>query len=109
MWELRLYVAQRRTAMLMVPLILGHLAVIFYATGSELSASDILARTRGSIGWAAFYGAFVILAAVHGAIGVRTVLREWSPLEGRILDVIMVAFGAVLIALGARAVVAVVA
>ena len=35
----------------------------------SLSAAEILGRTRGSIGWAAFYGLFVVAAALHGAIG----------------------------------------
>ena len=48
---------QRVTAALMVPLILVHLAVIFYATRSGLTAADILARTRGSVVWALNYGA----------------------------------------------------
>ncbi|MFT5510150.1 MAG: fumarate reductase subunit C [Hyphomicrobiaceae bacterium] len=107
MWDLRLYVIQRATAMLMVPLILAHLVIIFYATQTGISAEGILSRTAGSLGWAVFYGVFVVLAAVHGAIGVRTVLREWSPLRGGLLDAIMFIFAALLIGLGARAVVAV--
>ena len=47
--NVRLYVWQRATAALMVPLLLVHLAVIFYATRKGLSAADILARTRGSV------------------------------------------------------------
>ena len=107
MWDLRLYIIQRTSAMLMVPLILIHLLVIFYATQIGITAEQILSRTAGSFGWALFYGAFVVLAAVHGAIGVRTVLREWSRMRGIALEATMFAFGALLIALGARAVVAV--
>jgi len=104
---LRLYVLQRMTAALMVPLIIGHLIVIFYATSNGLSAAEILGRTRGSIGWALYYGLFVILASVHGAIGVRGVLREWTRLTPGALDAIMWAFGLLLAILGARAVAAV--
>ncbi len=107
MWDLRLFVVQRITAVLMVPLILAHLFIIFYATQVGISAENILARTSGSLGWAVFYGVFVVLAALHGAIGVRTVLREWSSLRGSALDAIMVIFAILLIALGARAVIAV--
>ena len=107
MWDLRLYVIQRTTAMLMVPLILAHLAIIFFATQNGISAAGILSRTAGSPGWAVFYGAFVVLAAVHGAIGVRTVLREWTSLRGAVLDAAMFVFAALLIVLGARAVIAV--
>lgn len=105
---LRLYLLQRVTAALMVPLIIGHLMVIFYATSNELSAAEILGRTRGSIGWALYYCLFVILASVHGAIGVRGVLREWTRLAPGALDATMWAFGLLLAILGARAVVAVV-
>ena len=75
--NLRLYILQRLTAALMVPLILGHLIVIFYATRKGLSAADILGRTRGSFWWALYYGVFVLAAALHGAIGVRSVASEW--------------------------------
>src|SRR5919106_5881742 len=104
----RLYFWQRLTAALMAPLIVGHLIVVFYATSAGLSAADILGRTRGSVGWALYYGAFVVLAAIHGAIGVRTVVGEWTPLRGRGLDVLMWGFGILLFLLGLRAVVAVV-
>ena len=110
--NVRLYVLQRLTAALMVPLIAAHLVVIFYATRKGLSAADILARTKGSVGWALFYGVFVAAAAVHGAIGVRSVASEWSPRalkrNPRLLDFLMWGFGATLLVLGLRAVAAVV-
>ena len=104
----RLYLWQRLTAALMAPLIAGHLAIIFYATSTGLSAAGILARTRGSVGWALFYGAFVVLAAIHAAIGVRAIAGEWTPLRDRGLDALMWGFGLVLLLLGQRAVIAVV-
>ena len=106
--NVRLYVWQRTTAALMVPLLLVHLAVIFYATRKGLSAADMLARTRGSLSWALFYGVFVAAVAVHASIGVRTVLNEWSPLRARFIDVVVVLFGLMLAVLGFRAVAAVV-
>ena len=110
--NIRLYVLQRFTAALMVPLIVGHLVVIFYASRKGLSAADILGRTRGSFLWALFYGLFVLAAAIHGAIGVRSVASEWAPRalrrNPRSLDFLMWAFGVMLAFLGLRAVVAVV-
>jgi len=106
--NVRLYVWQRLTAALMVPLVLVHVAIIFYATREGMTAADILARTRGSIAWASFYGAFVVAVAIHAAIGVRNVLTEWSPLEDRSAGILASAFGALLLLLGARAVVVVV-
>jgi fumarate reductase subunit C len=106
--NVRLYVWQRLTAAIMAPLVLVHVVVIFYATRKGLSAADILARTRGSLIWASFYGAFVVAAAVHAAIGVRNVLTEWSPLRDRGAGMLAGTFGVLLFLLGARAVVAVV-
>jgi fumarate reductase subunit C len=107
--NVRLYLWQRGTAALMVPLLIVHLAVIFYATRRGLSASDILARTRGSIAWAAFYGVFVAAAAVHASIGLRNILAEWTPFGPRNSGFVAIAFGIVVAALGIRAVIAVVA
>ena len=106
--NVRLYVWQRATAALMVPLVAVHLAIIFYATRQGLSAADILARTRGSIAWGAYYGLFVAAVSIHAAIGVRNVLAEWSPLAERRAGQLAVAFGLLLAALGFRAVAAVV-
>ena len=106
--NVRLYVWQRATAAIMAPLVLIHIAVIFYATRHGVSAADILARTRGSIAWTSFYGLFVLAVSIHASIGVRNVLTEWSPLKDRSAGIFASAFGALLLLLGARAVVAVV-
>jgi fumarate reductase subunit C len=106
--NVRLYVWQRATAALMAPLVLIHIAVIFYATRQGLSAADILSRTRGSIAWAAYYGIFVAAVCIHASIGVRNVLIEWSPLDERGAGKFAVAFGLLLAALGVRAIAAVV-
>lgn len=104
----RLYVWQRLTATLMVPLIAVHLIVIIYATNRGLSAAEILGRTRGSVAWGLYYGLFVLAASIHGAIGVRGVAREWLGWRDTALDRLMWIFGAVLLVLGLRAVAAVV-
>ncbi len=106
------YLLQRLTAAILAPLIIGHLVLIIYATRHGLSAADILGRTRGSLAWTFYYGTFVSAAAVHGAIGLRTVLREWGPARiatsERALDATMWGVGLSLTALGYRAVYAVV-
>jgi fumarate reductase subunit C len=104
----RLYVWQRATAALMVPLVLVHIVVIFYATRQGLSAADILSRTHDSLAWAAFYGVFVAAASVHAAIGVRNVLTEWSPLTERGSSFAGVALGLLLAVLGSHAIMALV-
>ena len=106
--NVRLYLWQRLTAAIMLPLVLLHIAVILYASRKGLTAADILARTRGSIVWAAVYGSFVAAAAVHAAIGVRNVLTEWSPLGDRGAGLFATAFGFLLLMLGLLAVAAVV-
>ena len=106
--NVRLYVWQRATAAAMVPLVLVHIAVIFYATRNGMTAADILSRTNGSIMWASYYGLFVAAAAIHASIGVRNVLTEWSPLADRRASQFAIVLGLLLAALGARAVFAVV-
>lgn len=106
--NVRLYVWQRLTAAIMAPLVLVHLTVIFYANHKGLSAADILARTRGSVTWALFYGVFVAAVAVHASIGVRTILTEWSRLGARQRDFAVMFFGLLLAMLGLRAIAAVV-
>ena len=49
--NVRLYILQRATAVIMAPLVLAHIVVIYYATNRGLSAAEILGRTRGSIAW----------------------------------------------------------
>jgi fumarate reductase subunit C len=105
---MRLYLWQRATAALMVPLVLVHIAVIFYATRHGMTAADILSRTHNSVVWASYYGLFVAAASIHAAIGVRNVLAEWSPLADRRNGPLAIVFGLLLAALGARAVFAVV-
>jgi fumarate reductase subunit C len=106
--NVRLYVWQRATAAVMVPLLAAHLVVIFWATRRGISAADVLARTRGSFAWAAFYGTFVVAAAIHAAIGLRNILREWLALRGRKLEAAAWLVGLALLGLGLRAVAAVV-
>lgn len=107
--ETRLWLLQRATALIMAPLVVVHLGLIVYAVQGGLSAEEILARTRGSAGWAVFYGLFVLAAAVHGSIGLRTVLREVTSLPRGVVALIALAFALLLLALGLRAVYAVVA
>ena len=106
--NVRLYIWQRATAAIMAPLVLVHIAVIFYATRQGMSASDVLERTRGSIVWAAFYGLFVIAVSIHASIGVRNVLHEWLPLNERRAGLCAILFGLLVAVLGIRAVATVV-
>jgi fumarate reductase subunit C len=106
--NVRLYLWQRATAAIMAPMVLVHIAVIFYAARHGMTAADILSRTRGSVAWASFYGIFVVAVSVHASIGVRNILSEWSPLKGRRIGSFAVTFGLLLAVLGLRAIAAVV-
>ena len=104
--EIWLFAAQRPSAMVLAPLVLLHLATMIYAVRGGLSAAEILARTRDSGFWAGIYSLFIVAAAVHGAIGVRAILREMTPLRDRSANLVAVAFVAAILALGLRAVAA---
>jgi fumarate reductase subunit C len=106
--NIRLYIWQRGTAALLAPMILVHLAVIFYATRQGLSAAEILGRTRGSLAWGSFYGAFVVAAAIHAAIGIGNILSEWTPMGDKTARGLSLLFGLFLFVVGMRAVFAVV-
>jgi fumarate reductase subunit C len=105
---MRLYVWQRATAALMVPLVLVHIAVILYVSRRGMTAADILSRTHGSIVWASYYALFVAAASIHASIGVRNVLTEWSPLDDRGAGWCAIILGIVLALLGFHAIVALV-
>ncbi len=108
MLGVRLYIAQRLSAMVMAPLVIGHIAAMIYAVQGGLDAAEILSRTQGSVLWGLFYGIFVVAVSIHAAIGLRVVVHEHLKLAGRALDGFTLVVGLGLAALGGRAVIAVV-
>lgn len=106
--EARLWIAQRATAVVLALCITVHLVTIVYAVRNGLDAAHVLARTRSNYAWAAFYCIFVAAAAIHGAIGLRTVAAEWLRFRGAVADRVMVAIAIVLAFAGLVAVAAVV-
>lgn len=107
MLDLRLALLQRLSALVMIPCVLAHLAMMIIAVQGGLSAAEILARTQGSLAWGAFYGVFVIAVATHAAIGLRVIAHEWLGLRGLPLAGLGLALFALLLVTGARAVLAV--
>jgi fumarate reductase subunit C len=105
--DIRLYMAQRLSALVMAPLVLGHIAVMIYAVQSGITTAEILGRTQGSILWFLFYGTFVLAVSVHAAVGVRVILNEWLGIKGNSLNLLSWAIGIALLLLGGRAVLAV--
>ncbi len=105
--ETRLWIAQRASAAVLAVCVAVHLATIVYAVQGGLTAAEILARTRGSVAWFAFYSLFVLAVAVHAPIGLRAVLIEWLHWRGRGRDFVLLLLGAGLAWAGMRAVLAV--
>ena len=108
MTGIRLYMLQRISAIVLAPLVLGHVVTMIVAVQNGLSAGEILGRTQGSLWWGLFYGLFVAAVSIHAAIGLRTVAFEWLKLKGRALDLFGWAVFGGLLLLGARAILAVV-
>ena len=104
MLDLRLYLLQRLSALVMAPLVLGHIAVMIYAVQDGLTADEILGRTRGSFAWALFYGSFVLAVALHAAIGLRVIVHEILGFRGLGLGAFTWIVFLGLLAMGARAV-----
>ncbi|ONF50468.1 succinate dehydrogenase [Methylobacterium radiotolerans] len=102
-----LYLAQRGTAAILAVTVAVHLGTIVYAVRGGLTAGEILGRTQGNLAFLLFYAVFVLAAAIHAPIGLRSVLREWAGWRGRSLDLAMIALSALLAGLGLRAALAV--
>lgn len=107
MLDVRLYMIQRLTALIMAPLVLGHIAVMIYAVQGGLSTAEILARTQGSVLWFTFYGLFVLAVSLHAAIGLRVIAHEWLGLNRMALALLTWTACLGLLALGLSAVFAV--
>lgn len=102
-----LYLAQRGTAAILAVTVAVHLGTILYAVRGGLTAGEILGRTHGNLAFLLFYAVFVLAAAIHAPIGLRSILREWTGWRGRSLDLTMIALSALLAGLGLRAALAV--
>ena len=98
-----LWMAQRASAAVLAVCVFVHLATIIYAVQGGLSGAEILARTRGSTGWLAFYAVFVLAATVHAPIGLRAVCIEWLGWRGWSRDVVLFLLAALIGWMGMRA------
>ena len=102
--ETLLWVAQRASAAVLAVCVLVHLATLIYAVQGGLTGAEILARTRDSTAWFAFYTVFVLAVAVHAPIGLKTVLAEWLGWRGRARDFALISFAVLLAGMGMQAV-----
>jgi fumarate reductase subunit C len=99
-----LWIAQRASAAVLALCVTVHLVTIVYAVRGGLTAAEIFARTRGSVGWLAFYSIFVLAVAVHAPIGLRPVMTEWLGWRGRSRDVAALLFALLIAWMGMRAI-----
>ena len=102
-----LFIAQRVSAAVLAFFVTVHLATILYATRGGLTAGEVLARTRDNHWFFAFYVLFVLAVSTHAPIGLRNVIREWTPWQGRSLDIALAIFALILLSTGFRAAAAV--
>ena len=95
-----LWLVQRISASVLAVAVAVHLITIIAAVQGGLTAAEIIARVGGNGAWAAFYGVFVVAAAVHAPIGVRTVLQEMTPLPNFSVNALSALFGIGLLIMG---------
>ena len=74
--QVKLWYAQRISAMVLGLCVSIHLVIIFYAIRGGLTAEEILGRTQGNIAFAIFYEIFVLACFVHAPIGLANTLEE---------------------------------
>jgi fumarate reductase subunit C len=102
-----LWVAQRASAAVLAICVVVHLFTIIYAVRGGLSGAEILERTRGNVGWFAFYSLFVLAVTLHVPIGLRSVCTEWLRWRGGSRDIALILFAALLAWAGMHAVLAI--
>jgi fumarate reductase subunit C len=98
-----LWLLQRASAALMLVFVLVHLGLMIVAVQGGLTASEILDRTRGSVGWLSFYSIFVILVSIHAPIGLRNILFEQWSASRKISSPLAILYGFLVCILGLRA------
>ncbi len=100
----RVWLAQRLSAMVLAVAVTVHLGGMILAVQGGLTAAEIIQRVGGNGVAASFYGIFVLAAAVHAPIGLRTVLLEMTALNPRVADGVAGVFAVAVLVLGLRAV-----
>ena len=102
--EAKLWYWQRISAMVLALCVIAHIAIMIYAVRGGLSGTEILGRTRGNLGFAAFYATFVIACVVHVPIGLMRVCEEWLGMNRFVSVTVTKLFGIAILFLGLRAV-----
>jgi len=102
--ETRLWLAQRISAAVLAVCVVVHLATMVAAVQGGLTTAEIVGRVGGNVGWLSFYGLFILAAAVHAPIGIRSVLSEMTQMSKERAGLLAGIFGLFLAVLGFRAV-----
>lgn len=103
--EIKLWLAHRLTGMALGLFVIIHLVTILVVIKGGLSAAEIMERTSSNFIVTIYYGLFVIAAAVHSAIGLRTVAHEVLNWKGFTLNVMTLIFFAFLCVVGMAAII----
>jgi fumarate reductase subunit C len=104
-----LWYGQRVSGMVLALCVVVHLGVVIYAVRGGLTAAEILGRTQGNWVVGVFYGVFVVACAIHAPIGVANILAEVGGGRAAKRLPIAPALAVLILAMGLRAVYAVVA
>ena len=104
MHEVRLYVLQRLTALIMAPMIIAHLVTILYATRAGLTAEAILARVHSAPWIPLFYALFVVTVSIHAPLGLRKIFIEWCGVSDKAANRLAVAIFTLFLVMGLRGV-----
>lgn len=99
-----LWIAQRASAAVLALTVSVHLITLIYAVRGGLTAAEIVTRLHGNAVWLGFYSVFVLAAAVHAPIGLRTILVESVPLAPRVADAVSGVLMLLILLLGFRAI-----
>jgi len=107
--QAQLWYWQRVSAMVLAVCVVVHLGGMIYAVRGGLTAAEILGRTKGNWAFGAFYAVFVVACAIHAPIGVANIVAETTGERGPLSVAIASVLALAILALGLRAVYAVVA
>lgn len=103
--EIKLWLAHRLTGMALGLFVVIHIITMIVVIQNGLSADQIMERTSSNFLVGVFYALFVVAAAIHGAIGLRTVAQEVLNWRGTSLDVVMFLFFTLLCVMGMTAII----
>lgn len=103
--EIKLWLVHRLTGMALGLFVIIHLVTILVVIQGGLSAAEIMERTSSNFIVISFYGLFITAAAVHSALGLRTVAQEVFNWKGTILNVVIFIFFAFLCVVGMAAII----